>query len=402
LRILVLTHLFPNCKQKQHGVFIKERVQALAKHASIQVVAPVPWFPPLKLFKKWYFYSQIPKHEIIDGVAVFHPRFLLVPKIGRYLTGLFYFFCILNIILKRQRQFGFDILDVHWAYPDGFAGALFAELLHKPIMITVRGTDINLFPQDKILRKMIVYALRKSNRVTTVSKALAEKVKDLGISQHKIKVIPNGVDISKFRLMDKKAARKELSLAVEKTILLTVGYQVECKGFHYLVDAVEHLVKNDNSLDILLLIVGGANAQSGSYPEYLKNHIQKVKMNGHVRLIDNQPHQTLYKWYNAADLFCLASSREGWPNVLFESLACGTPVVATAVGGVPEVISSQNYGYLVANQDKIELAGAIGKALKKKWHTQSLVEYAKLNTWNNVAANLLSEYRAIINKQNHK
>lgn len=393
MKVLVLTQLFPNKKQPSLGIFIKERIKEVTELCDLKVVAPVPWFPPLKIFKRWYRFSQIPYHENTEGLEVFHPRFFIIPKIGRSFYGILYFLSVFPYILRLRKGFDFDILDVHWAYPDGFAGVLLGKLLKKPVAVTVRGTDIELFTRYFLLNTLIARTLKHADLVIAVSGALKKKILELGIPKEKVKVIPNGVDTKKFRPIDKTKSRVELELPIEKTIILSVGNLVELKGFHYLINAISEIKKGELN-NIFLVIVG-----EGRFKFELEKQIVKLGLDLTVRLESFKPHEELPKWYSAADLFCLASEREGWPNVILEALACGRPIVATNVGGIPEIIRSQDYGILVKDQDPMELAEAIKRALEKDWDCKKLIEYAQENTWAKCANRISQQFEEVIDNK---
>ena len=389
MKVLVITQLFPNRKQPFLGIFVRERIKAVAKLCNVKVVAPVPWFPPLKIFKRWYKFSQIPKKEIQGGLEVYHPRFFVIPKIGKCFDGIFYFLSIFPYILKLRKKFNFDILDVHWAYPDGFAGVLIGKLLKRPVSISVRGTDITIYVGYSLLRKIITYLLNKANVIIAVANSLKGEIVKLGISEERINVIPNGIDTKKFLPLNRNEARKKLGLPVEKFIILSVGNLVELKGFHYLVDAVFKIKRSKK--DILLLIIG-----EGEWRRRLEMQIAKLNADACIKLLGLKSNNELYKWYNAANIFCLASEKEGCPNVILESLACGIPVVATHVGGIPEIICSEDYGILVKHQNSEELAKAIERALEKNWDRKMLVQYAQKNSWDKCANKVFQEFKTVL------
>jgi len=386
LEVLVLTQLFPNKEQPSLGVFVKERIKELAKLCNLKVVAPVPWFPPLKVFNRWYQFSQVPYYETIDGLDVLHPRFFLIPKMGRCFYGILYFLSIFSSIVKLRKKFDFDLIDVHWVYPDGFAGVLLGKLLKKPVVVTVRGADIADFPKYFLLRKPIAYTLKETNAVIAVSEALKEKVLKLKTPEQKIAVVLNGVDAGKFRPTDKTEARRSLNLSLEETIVLSIGNLIKRKGFDELIKVVSEIKKGGFN-NLVLLIVG-----EGPDRSRLQIQINRLKANSYVKLVGYKEHRELYKWYSAADLFCLASRREGCPNVILEALACGIPVVATKVEGVPEIIRSEDYGILVVSQNSMALAKAITEALKKDWNRKKLVEYARENSWKKCANKVFQEF----------
>jgi len=391
LRILTLSALFPNKQQPTQAIFVKNRIYALSKFCEVKVVAPVPWVFLASVFiRKYRLFARIHHSEIQDGMDVLHPRYLVIPKIGRCLYGFTYFLFILSAIRKIDKSYNFDILDVHWAYPDGFAGVLLAQLLRKPVSITVRGSDINLYTKFYLRRKMITYALKRASKVIAVCGDMQDKVFELGVEKQKFAVIPNGVDIDRFYPLERNCARAKLDLPQDRRIILSVGRLEHPKRFDHVIEAVNILTNEKGLLEPLLLIVG-----AGRYRRTLEKQIEKLKLTEHVRLVGSKPNEELVYWYNAADIFCLASSSEGWPNVLFESLACGTPVAASAVGGIPEVIHSDKYGFLIHKQDATEIASVLGKALQRNYDRDELTEYARRNTWDKVAERVYGVFGSI-------
>jgi glycosyltransferase involved in cell wall biosynthesis len=393
LKVLTLTTLFPNNRFPLHGLFVKARMEEVAKLCALEVVSPVPFFPPLRVSERYYNYSQVAREEWIGGMRVHHPRFFLLPKVGKGLDGLLLFLSIYPAVKRLHQRFPFDLLDVHFAYPDGYAGYLLARALRKPYTVTIRGSDVNLLPQHPVRRRLIHRALSNANRVIAVCQALKDAVVALDVPEENVTVVSNGVDLAKFFPIGKEEARKKANLPMDRRIILSVGHLCELKGFHLLVDAMETLLRKVGR-DLLLVIVGG-NSHEGDFLTYLKDRVTQRGLENHVLLVGPKPPEELHAWYSATDLFCLASSREGLPNVCFESLACGVPVVATRVGGVPEVICSPDYGLLVDERTPEALAAGIERGLARQWDSQKMVDYARQHTWANVARKVLSVFEAV-------
>ena len=358
MKILVFSSLFPNNMWPGHGVFVKERMVHFSRQTGceIKIVAPVPYFPPIKIGSRWQF-SQIVHQETIEGLEVYHPRYFMMPKVGMFFYGRKMFLSVLPAVRRIQRSFDFDLIDAHYVYPDGFAAVLLGQFLKKPVVVSARGSDVNQFAKFPFIRKFLSYTLRRADQVIAVCQALKDAMMQLGLLGDKIAVIPNGVDIDKFYPVSKEEARKKLGL-VGKKIILSVGGLVPRKGFDLLVKALRILLDERQGQELSLVIVG-----EGPSRKELEQMIAALNLGASVRLVGDVPHQELYCWYNAADLFCLASSREGWPNVLLESLACGTPVVATNVWGIPEIICSDSVG-LLTKRDEREIAHTIACALR--------------------------------------
>jgi glycosyltransferase involved in cell wall biosynthesis len=226
-----------------------------------------------------------------------------------------------------------------------------------------------------------------------VCAALKKAIVDLGISPEKITVIPNGVDIAKFYHFPKREARKRLGLPLEKKIVLSVGGLIPRKGFDLLIRAAKMLCDRTGYDELYIVIVG-----EGPSRKQLEELKSSISMKGQVYLAGSIPHENLFLWYSAADLFCLASSREGWPNVLLETLACGTPVVAANIWGVPEVINADEVG-IITERTKYAIADAISVALKKQWRRGALLEYARKHSWDRTAWAVHGVFEAVLDTE---
>ena len=392
MKVLTYTTLFPSSILPNHGIFILERMKRVAELCMLKVIVPIPYFPPLPINSKWYLYSRATKYRKFSEIEIFYPKYFITPKIGMIFYGLFLFFSTLKIVSQMARRHDFDLIDAHYIYPDGLAAVLLGKVLKKKVILSARGTDINLYPKFPLIKRQIVYTLRRADKIIAVCQALKDQMIELGIAEQKIKVIPNGVDITKFFPVDQTEARKQLNLPLDRKIILSVGHLIERKGFHFIIDALS-VIKKENKLAALpLLVIVG----EGEYRPILEKQIRDLNLDSDIMLIGAKPHDQLNIWYNSCDIYCLASSREGWPNVLLEALACGKPVVATEVWGVSEVIKSKDYGILVDLQDPVKLANSLCEALKSNWNSQEIVRYARQNTWDKVARDVYKEFKELL------
>jgi glycosyltransferase involved in cell wall biosynthesis len=375
MKILVFTSLYPNHIWPNHGIFIKARMAHFARRAGceIKVVAPIPYFPAININWRWKF-SQVARREIQDGVEVYHPRYLLTPKLGMVLYGWLMFFSVAPLIKKIHQEFDFDLIDSHFAYLDGFAAVQLGRRYNKPVVLSARGSDINLYSTFPLIRKLLQYTPHKANKIIAVCQALKDAMISFGIPEEKIVLVPNGVDVGKFCRVPKDEARKRLGLPADKKIILSVGALIPRKGFDLLIQAVNMVMSERHMRNLHLIIVG-----EGPSREDLTKLASSVGRSNAVQFAGAIPHQELYLWYSAADCFCLASSREGWPNVILESLSCGTPVVAADIWGVPEVIRSGDVG-VMTKRTEYAIADGILVVFRKEWRSDGLVEYARNHT----------------------
>lgn len=390
MKVLVFTTLYPNNVWPNANVFVKERMTHFARldGGGVKVVAPVPYFPPFKLGWRWKF-SQVAAQEIRDGLEVYHPRYFITPKVGMALYGVMMFLSVWSLVKKIQKNFDFDLIDAHYVYPDGFAAVLLGLFFKRPVVVSARGSDINLFTKFPVIRKLIRYTLGRADRGIAVCEALKKTMVEVGVPDEKVAVIPNGVDLQKFRPAPKEESRKRLGLP-DKRLILSVGGIIPRKGFHLLVKALKILTEELHEPDPYLVIVG-----EGEYRRELEQLVSSLGLSRQVYFAGNVSHEELYLWYSAADLFCLASDREGWPNVVMEALACGTPVVATNVWGVPEIIRSERVGLLTKRTER-EIAEKISAALKKTWSSSEIREYISERTWERVALSVLEVFKSVL------
>ena len=380
-RVLVFSSTFPSAVQPIHGVFVKERVRSVAglPDREVRVVSPVPYFPPIRVFKRWYPLSQIPREEVVDGLEVVRPRYFLLPKVGRYFHPASMARAAYRSVSRLDREFGFDLIDAHFVYPDGVAAARLAARLGKPLVLTGRGEDILRFPQLPVLGRQIRGALAQATSLVALSDEIAEAMRACGAPAEKIHVIPNGVDCEKFRPLDRSEARRRLGLPEDRPVVLSVGYRLERKGFHVLVDAVAEIRRRHP--DVLVVIVGGQARWGQDYSSVIEERIRVNGVSEHVRLIGPRPPEELPWWYGAADLFALLTNREGSPNVVLEALACGLPVVATPIGGIPEVLSDERLGLLLGERSAGAAASAVIEALSRSWDSAVIRQEAERRSW---------------------
>ncbi len=378
MKILTFTSLFPNRARPDFGTFIYQRAAHLAARQGnhLQVVAPIPYFPSWLRMKRWSAFSDIPAEETVGTLTVSHPRYPLLPMLMP-MHGLLIFLGCFPAVRRLHQRFGFDCIDAHYVYPDGFAAVLLGKALRIPVVVSARGTDINVFPDFHTIRPQIRWALLQSSGVIAVSAALKDKMIEIGVPADQISVIGNGVEIERFYGIDRREARRSLGIPEHARVALSVGSLVPVKSHNRLISAMAEIA--DRYHNLLLYIVG-----EGPERSRLEADVRSRGLENRIFLLGNRPNQELGLWFNAADISCLASSREGWPNVVSESIACGTPVVATRVGGVPEIITSPELGIMV-EPNAHALAQGLEMALGRNWDRETLLRTAGRRTWAVVA-----------------
>lgn len=390
MRAVVLSSTFPNANQPTLGIFVRERMTALARHCELRVVAPIPWFPANGLIRGSRYVGLAPV-EAGGPFPVYHPRVLSIPRYLKCVDGILYAASLARFLVRLRRDFPFDLIDAHFAYPDGLAAVLLGRLLRRPVVVTLRGSIVRL-QHYRLHRPQIRWALDHAARVIAVSQSLKDVATDLGVGARHISVIPNGVDLAKFRPKVRSAAREACGLPLDRSIILTVGGIYEGKGQHHVVEALARL--SARRPDAVYVMVG--EDRRDGYVEGLRERVARAGLGERVRFAGRKPHDALADWYSAADVFCLATRSEGWANVLLEALACGTPVVATRVGGNAEIVPSDRYGLLVAHGDVPALADALDRAIESRWDRAALAAYAAGHTWDAAASLVVGEFERVL------
>jgi teichuronic acid biosynthesis glycosyltransferase TuaC len=390
MRVLVLSSTFPSVSEPTRGVFILERIRRLASRCDLVVVSPVPWFP----FDGWIGRKQaaVPSTEHRGGIVVYHPRFFSIPRYAKCLDGVLYFLCLIAFLARLRRTFPFELVDAHFEFPDGVGATLLAKLFHRPVVVTLRGKLVRLSGY-RLHRPQLRWMLRHADRVIAVSQYLRDIAGRLGIPPQRVRVIRNGVDTDVFTPMEQTQARALCGLPLDRKILLTVGGLEAHKGQHRVVESLPALIEEWPNL--LYVMIGGERS-GDSYVRDLRRSVERLGLRQHVLLAGTRPHAELRAWFCAADAFVLLTKSEGWPNVVLESLACGVPVVATRVGGVPEIVRDETDGILVRYGDGDAFRGAVLEALKRPWDRAEMVRYAHSLDWSAVTEGVLQEMRAAV------
>lgn len=389
VKTLLFSTLYPSAARPGHAVFVEARLRHLMRSGEVdcRVVAPVPWFPSTHpRFGEWAKMAATPVHEVRDGIQVWHPRYLLPPRVGMRLAPLTLALGARGIVSRLLREgFDFDLIDAHYYYPDGVAAALLARWFGKPFVVTARGTDLTLIPNYALPRRLIQWTERQAFASIGVSRSLTDILAALGGRPERMRVVRNGVDLERFVPLDRARSRAALGLPAAARIMLSVGHLIERKGHHVAIEALQALP------DWQLVIVG-----SGEEHGRLAALAEHCGVVGRVRFAGYQPQSELAAWYSAADVLVLCSSREGWANVLLESLACGTPVVATRISGTPEVIRSPVAGRLFDERSGPALAAALRDLEADFPGREAVRRYAEDFSWDEPTRDQVALFRQAV------
>jgi glycosyltransferase involved in cell wall biosynthesis len=390
-RILSLSTEFPNPSEPGKGLFVRARLRAMAATAPLSVIAPIALLDYANPDGRLLAALEIPRHRDDQGMAVSHPRWLY-PPYGGWLNAFFLFGRLVWPVTRLKRRGAFDVIDAHFAHPEGIAAALLGAVLDVPIVVTIRGSELR-YRQQRLKRYWMAWALRRADRVIAVSGGLRDLAIELGVDEHRAKTIPNGVDASIFFRRDRTASREKYHIAAGERVVLCAGDLAELKGHHRTIAAIDAL--SASGCSARLLIAGGAG-RTGRYADTLKQLVAERRLEDRVRFLGTVPQESLAELMTAADVFCLASSTEGWPNVVNEALACGTPVVATDVGAVRQMIASERDGIVVPVNDVEALAAALRRALTATWDHAAICAFGQARSWSQVADAVLAEIGAAL------
>jgi len=378
LRILTFTSLFPSVARPRHGIFVETRLQHLVHDCAVdaRVIAPVPWFPfSASGFGQYAQFAATPRRATRDsGLQVTHPRYLMLPGLGvPFQPDSMARAAAADIARLRESGWQPDLIDAHYLYPDGVAAAILAERLKIPFVITARGTDVNVLAQMPGPAVRIMWAARRAATVITVSQRLKESLLALGVDASKLVVLRNGVDRNVFRPEDQAASRQRLGLP-DGRLLACVGNLVPEKNHALAIEALGRLP------GFRLLIVG-----DGPLQRELAELVRTAGLAQRVIFRQAMPQKELRYVYASADSLLLTSTREGWPNVVLESLACGTRVVAVDVGAVGEMLTDDRVGRIVAAGDAGKLAAAVTDLLQAPADPHQTCRHAARFDWASVS-----------------
>lgn len=390
LKVLVLSHLYPHASDPRLGVFVEEEVKALSDLCQLKVIAPIPWAPPLWQTRRWGAHAPPRRHEIRQGIEVFRPPMIVLPKRVLFsLLGFSYFASVFARTRALDSSFGFDLIHAHTAYPDGFAAALLGKLLRRPVVVTLHGSDITVNLERYLWRRLSLWGLSNVAHVIAVSQALRKTVVDkYGADGDRVTVIPNGVDVTRFVPVPAAEARKALGMDDQGPIVLYVGAIKRSKGVGYLLRSAGRLVETHKPCPRFFFL------GEGEYEREARQLSDELGLADIVVFAGNKPNREIPVWMNACDVLVLPSLSEGFGVVLIEAMACGKPVVSTRCGG-PEEIVMPGTGILVPPHDEVALAEALDDVLtgKRALDPRTIRQHATANySYDHIASRIMGVY----------
>lgn len=386
-KLLIICHAY--------HTFQKDSIEAISKYFDETTVlvrtnplAELSRRLPLPLLERYKLANVIDLTRKPREVTVRPTPMLYLPLDRSYKSlGKVHFDHVQKIIRRHRNEY--DLVHCHFTWSSGYVGARLKKECGIPFIVTGHGFDIYSLPfKDNIWQEKISWVLNTADQIITVSRSNLACIKKLGISTP-ITVIPNGFRSDLFYPREPVMCRQVLNLPEDMKIILTVGNLVPIKGQKYLIEAMKAIVQERR--DVLCIIIG-----SGRLRTKLEQQIRSLGLDEFVMLVGGKPHDAIPLWMNACDLFVLPSLHEGNPTVMFEALGCGKPFVGTRVGGVPEVITSDDYGLLVNPTDTEDLAEKILVALDREWNRDKILQYAERYTWENIAKEIMFVYEKVL------
>ena len=385
MRIVSISSVYPNPAEPGLGLFVRARLLHLARIARVTVVAPVAGIDYSNPQRKWLRSLRVPTRREDAGVEVLHPRWLFPPG-GTPLNVACLFVRLLATLFRLRRRFPFDIIDAHFGYPEGVVAVLLARIFQRPAVITLRGSE-PVFGGYRYRGMCLKWALRRADAIVAVSEPLRRFAIDCGADPARVRTIPNGIDRETFYPRDRAACRAKFGIHPGRLVVACAGELIEAKGHHLVIEAVRNLIFEGHPVDLYL--AGGLARGGAPFDREIARRIAGWNLGGNVRLVGWLDRKGLADLMSAADVFCLASFTEGWPNVINEALACGTPVVATRVGAVPEMLPGERYGIIVPPREAAPLTDALRRALLAGWDRAAIAAWGRSRGWQDVAREVL-------------
>lgn len=392
----MVTRLFPSGAFPTLGTFCLERARALAEHADVRVMVPTPWFPSwLRGPPQWRKWAAVEPEAVIEGsIRVTYPRYLSVPGTATWSQGLFMSRAVRRDFATCYGEWRPDIIDGHFAFPDGYSAVRLGRAIRCPTLVTCHGSDLRLYPELPITRSMVRWTFGNADRVISVSTNLFRHSIELGCPAENAVFLSNGVDPTKFALRDKGECRQRLGLPVDGRIGVYVGYLIDLKDQSLVLRALAAMRAIGNPLPLVAFVGDGPNR------ERLRREAKALDLESRVVFAGQRPHAEVADWMGAADWLLLASDFEGWPTVYFEAMSCGRPVITSNVSSAQDAVCRPEYGVIVEPRTPSAFAAAIAAAAVRDYDAREIRSYAETHSWSRWAERTLKVIDGVLEKTN--
>lgn len=395
LRILSLCCLYPNPVAPGQGLFVQRRLQSLAELAEVKIVAPLAFIQYGNPKGHRISNRMCPRFRRDGCIFVLHPRWFYPPLSGIF-TPFWLAIQLFFPLRKLRREFSFEVIDTHFGFPEGIAGLLLSLAFDVPFTMTFRGNEPK-HSRGWLARSCMRTAVRKASKVFTVSERLRQFAIGLGAEPAKVVSIANGIEGTVFFPRDRAACRIKHHLDPNRRVILSAGALVERKGHHRVIQAFKDVLAETGSAQ---LVIAGGRGPEGEYEITLRKLVSELGLRQTVHFAGAVSPQDMAELMCAADVLCLASTNEGWPNVVHEALACGTPVVATDVGAVPEMLDGGRYGLIIPVGSQSALQNAIAEALRRDWDRSAISAWGRARGWREVALEVFQHMQTVAPETN--
>jgi teichuronic acid biosynthesis glycosyltransferase TuaC len=378
LKILMLTRLFPSQAFPAFGTFCLERAKALAEHADVRVMVPTPYFPDwLPGRESWKRWGRVEREGTVEpDIRVTYPRYASIPGTATWFQGISMANCVRKELASNYGDWKPDVIDGHFAFPDGYAATRLGKAVGAPVVVTCHGSDLRQYPSIPIAGAMARWTLRTANRVLSVSTDLQKKSIELGCKPEQAVFLTNGVDPEKFSVRDKAECRTRLGLPIDRKIGVYVGFLIDRKDQSLVLKALVEIRRRGETPPMIALVGDGPNMQR------LKDEARQWGLESDVYFAGQQNHEEVAYWMGAADWLLLSSSSEGWATVYFESMACGRPVITSNVSSAKDAINSPELGIVVEDRTPEAFATAMIEASGRTFDEAGIRANAEAHSWN--------------------
>lgn len=389
MRILSLHENWPHPTNPVAWIHAAEQLKTLANFCRVTAIV-TPLQPVMLSYGDRRAEEEIPQHIQEAGFQVYRPRYWSIPRYSYRLNDYSKALSVMYTIFREG--ISFQLLHAHYVYRTGYVGSLVSRWLRKPLIITAHGTDVWRLVHEEELQSQVSNrskaALTAASRVLAVSQDLKSMLTQLGYG-NKTEVIFTGIPGSRFVVRDKIACRKRLGLPENKHFLLYVGHLIKDKGADILPFILKHVLQINQDLN--LIIVG-----QGMLRTSMESDFRHLGLSPMVKFTGEIPNVEIGDYIGASDLLLMPSRHEGLGVAAMEALACGRPVIASLVGGLPEIVTDDTLGLLVEPENPIGFAEAIHQALRREWDSEVLHQSAQRFSWDNLAPQIISIFKDVL------
>ena len=381
VKLLFVSNLFPDQTESWRGLDNATLLHAMREAEPRLEIRVLAFRPSLMRFGHAARLRPRPGDEILSP-SLFWANYL--PKLGGFNHRLFAL-ALARAEATLPADFQPDAILAPWLFPDACAAAIRAQRRRTPIVAVAQGSDVHQYLDMPMRRRAILKLAKQARQIVTRSKDLQSRLMARGAEAGRVCTIYNGVDTGLFRPAPQLDVRNQLGIPGEGRLLLFVGNFLPVKGIDLLLSSFA-LVRAQSRVPTRLALIGG-----GPLEPALRQQAAELGVSENVIFVGRQPPTAVARWMQAADAVCLASHNEGVPNVLFESISSGRPMVSTDVGGISEIVEPlMSRRFLVKQRDPERFAAALLDALDHPPDEKSLRQMALAFSWEACARNYLA------------